>query len=162
MEMMAEIRPGLARLRREHGAKALRYCGVSVVNFTVGVTTLAVCHGLLGMRAVGANLAAWMVSTVPAYLLSRAWVWQQVGAHRVRGEVAPFWVMALIGLAVSSAAVELIDRFTDRTLLVLAGNIAAYGIVWVAKYLFLDRVMWPMAGGPGVERADVEPAGAGR
>lgn len=162
MVMRGEIKPGLARLRRDHGAKALRYCGVSAVNVTVGMTTLAVCYGVLGMRAVGANLAAWMVSTLPAYLLSRAWVWQQGGAHRVRGEVVPFWVMAGAGLLLSSLAVELVDRFTDRTVLVLAGNFTAYGMVWVAKYLFLDRVMWPLPTPDDVELAGAAEAGARR
>ena len=160
--MGGAIRPGLARLCRGHGGKALRYCGVSAVNVAVGATTLAVCHGVLGMRAVGANLTAWMVGAVPAYLLSRAWVWQQDGAHRVRGEMIPFWAMALVGLTVSSAAVELVDRFTDRTVLVLAGNLAAYGTVWVAKYLFLDRVMWPSPASDDVELAGVAEASAGR
>ncbi|MYA14186.1 MAG: GtrA family protein [Acidimicrobiaceae bacterium] len=135
----------LQRLRAEHGLKALRYCGVSVVNVSVGVSVLAICHGLLGWPAVGANLAAWMVSTVPAYLLSRAWVWQRSGPHRLAGEVLTFWVMALIGLLLSSAAVWVVEEFTSETVFVVAGNLAAYGTVWVAKYVFLDRVMWPRA-----------------
>ena len=135
----------LQRLRAEHGLKALRYCGVSVVNVSAGVTVLAVCHGLLGWPAVGANLMAWMVSTVPAYLLSRAWVWRRSGPHRLAGEVLTFWVMALIGLLLSSAAVWAVEEFTSETLFVVAGNLAAYGTVWVAKYVFLDRVMWPGA-----------------
>ena len=139
----------LRRLRVEHGSKALRYCGVSVVNVTVGLTVLAICHGVLGWPAVGANLAAWMVGTAPAYLLSRAWVWQRSGPHRLGGEVLTFWVMALVGLALSSLAVAVIEHFTQRTLLVVAGNLTAYGSVWVAKYVFLDRVLWPRAGDDG-------------
>ena len=139
----------LRRLRVEHGPKALRYCGVSVVNVAVGLSVLAICHGVLGWPAVGANLAAWMVGTAPAYLLSRAWVWQRSGPHRLGGEVLTFWVMALVGLALSSLAVAVIEHFTQRTLLVVAGNLAAYGSVWVAKYVFLDRVLWPRAGDDG-------------
>ena len=136
-------------LRVEHGLRALRYCGVSVVNVTVGLTVLAICHGVLGWPAVGANLAAWMVGTAPAYLLSRAWVWQRSGPHRLGGEVLTFWVMALVGLALSSLAVAVIEHFTQRTLLVVAGSLGAYGSVWVAKYVFLDRVLWPRAGDDG-------------
>jgi len=133
----------LQRLRAEHGLKALRYCGVSIVNVTVGLSVLAVCHGVLGWPAVGANLAAWMVGTGPAYLLSRAWVWQRSGPHRLGGEVVTFWIMALAGLALSSSAVAIIELLADSTVLVLAANLGAYGSVWVAKYIFLDRVMWP-------------------
>lgn len=137
----------LRRLRAEHGLKALRYCGVSAVNVTVALSVLAVCHGLLGWPAVGANLAAWMVGTAPAYLLSRAWVWQRSGPHRLGGEVLTFWIMALVGLALSSLAVAIIEHLADRTVLVAAGNLAAYGTVWVAKYIFLDQVMWSRSRG---------------
>ena len=137
---------GLRRLKAEHGLKALRYCGVSVVNVSVGVGVLAVCHAVLAWPAVGANLAAWMVSTVPAYLLSRAWVWQRSGPHRLGGEVLTFWIMALVGLVLSSLAVAVVEHYTERTVLVAAGNLGAYGTVWVAKYVFLDQVMWPRSG----------------
>ena len=135
----------LQRLRAEHGLKALRYCGTSVVNVSVGICVLTVCHAVLDWPAVGANLAAWMVSTVPAYLLSRTWVWQRSGPHRLGGEVLTFWIMALVGLGLSSLTVAIVEHFTQRTLLVAAGNLFAYGTVWVAKYVFLDRVMWPKA-----------------
>ncbi len=141
--MTAAPTSSLRRLRAEHGLKALRYCGVSIVNVTVGLSVLAVCHGVLGWPAVGANLAAWMVGTGPAYLLSRAWVWQRSGPHRLGGEVVTFWIMALAGLALSSSAVAIIELLADSTVLVLAANLGAYGSVWVAKYIFLDRVMWP-------------------
>ena len=133
----------LQRLRAEHGLKALRYCGVSAVNVTVGVGVLAVCHGLLGWPAIVANVSAWLVGTLPAYLLSRAWVWKRGGHHRLGGEVITFWVMALVGLVLSSLTVAIIERFTERTVLVLVGNLGAYGIVWVGKYVFLDQIMWP-------------------
>jgi len=135
----------LQRLRAEHGLKALRYCGVSAVNVTVGVSVLTICHAVLDWPAVGANLAAWMVGTVPAYLLSRAWVWQRSGPHRWGGEVLTFWIVALVGLVLSSLAVGVVEHYTERTLVVAAANLGAYGAVWVAKYLFLDQVMWPGA-----------------
>ncbi len=144
--MTATPTSAVQRLRAEHGLKALRYCGVSVVNVTVGLSVLAVGHGVLGWPAVGANLAAWMVGTAPAYLLSRAWVWQRSGPHRLGGEVLTFWIMALVGLVLSSLAVAAIEHFTQRTLLVVAGNLGVYGSLWAAKYVFLDRVMWPRGG----------------
>ncbi len=132
----------LQRLRVEHGLKALRYCGVSVVNVTVGVSVLVVCHALFGWTAVQSNLAAWAVGTTPAYLLSRAWVWQQSGRHRIGSEVITFWLMAFVGLVLSSLVVRLVEHLAENTLAVVAGNLSAYGLVWIAKYLYLDNVMW--------------------
>ncbi len=132
----------LRRLVDDHLLKALRYCAVSAVNVVVGLSVLITCHAVLGWPAVAANISAWMVSTVPAYLMSRAWVWNHTGAHRIGGEVVPFWIMALTGLGLSTLAVGLVERHTDLTVFVVAGNIGAYGLVWVAKYVFLDQVLW--------------------
>ena len=134
--------PLVSRLIDEHGVKALRYCGVSVVNVATGVSTLAFCHAVLGWSAVASNLTAWAVSAVPAYLLSRAWVWQQSGSHRLTGEVIPFWILALVGLLCSTFVVNQVEQHTERTIFIIAGNISAYGIVWIAKYVVLDKVMW--------------------
>lgn len=122
--------------------KLLRYCGVSVVNVITGVGTLFICLEMLELQRVAANVIAWMVSTIPAYLLSRYWVWQQSGANSVKAEIAPFWILALIGLAFSSLSIWIAGFFTENSLFLIAVNIGAYGIVWVAKYLVLDRLMW--------------------
>ena len=114
----------------------------SVVNVLTGASTLVFCHAVLHWSAVTSNLAAWAVSTVPAYLLSRAWVWKQSGSHRLGGEVIPFWILAFVGLLFSTAVVAVVGQHTDRTTLILVANISAYGVVWVAKYLILDKVMW--------------------
>ena len=73
---------------REHGAKFMRYCGVSVVNVITGVGTLFICLEIIEMNRVAANVTAWVVSTIPAYLLSRYWVWQQSGSNSVKSEIA--------------------------------------------------------------------------
>ena len=133
---------GLARLLEEHGAKLVRYCGVSVVNVVIGLSTLTFCLAVIDLTPVAANVAAWIVSTGPAYVLSRYWVWQQTGANSVRAEIVPFWILAFIGLACSSVAVAIAGAYTDDTLIIVSVNFTTYGVVWVAKYLVLDNVMW--------------------
>ena len=134
--------PTLIRYIEEHGAKALRYCVVSVVNVVVGLGTLALCLAVLDMHRVPSNLTAWMVSTIPAYLMSRHWVWQQTGANSVRSEIVPFWILALTGLGFSTVSIAVAGTMTDHTLLLMFVNLCAYGVVWVAKYLVLDNLMW--------------------
>lgn len=138
-------RLGLTRLVEEHGLKLLRYCGVSVVNVITGVGTLFVCLEILDFQRVLANVTAWAVSTAPAYLLSRYWVWQQTGSNSVRAEIAPFWILALVGLGFSTLSIWPAGFFTENSLVLIAVNIAAYGVVWVVKYLVLDRLMWGSA-----------------
>lgn len=132
----------LRALAEEHGAKLMRYCGVSVVNVITGVGTLFVCLEILELNRVVANVTAWVVSTVPAYLLSRYWVWQQTGANSVRSEVAPFWILALIGLLFSTFCVWIAGYASENSFVLIGVNFCAYGVVWVAKYLVLDRFMW--------------------
>lgn len=135
-------RLGLSSLIEEHGSKLLRYCGVSVVNVVTGVTTLFVCLEIIEMQRVVANVAAWVVSTVPAYLLSRYWVWQQSGSNSVASEIAPFWILALIGLGFSTLCIWIAGYFTESSFVLIAVNFCAYGVVWVAKYFVLDRLLW--------------------
>ncbi len=132
----------LLRIVEEHGFRLLRYCGVSVVNVAIGMTTLAFCHAVLGWSAVASSVSAWVVSTGPAYLLSRYWVWQKTGSHSVSAEILPFWMLALAGLAFSTLVVVIVASITDSTVAILLGNLGAYGVVWVVKYLVIDNLMW--------------------
>jgi putative flippase GtrA len=144
-------RLGLTRLLEEHGRKILRYCGVSVVNVFTGNGTLLICLAVLELHRVLSVLIAWMVSTIPAYVLSRRWVWQQRGANSMKAEVAPFWILALIGLTFSGLCVGIAGFFTDSSLVLIGVNFSAFGVVWVAKYIVLDRMMWGVRGEVEVE-----------
>lgn len=130
-------------LVQHHKRKVLRYCAVSAVNVLVGLSTLAVALELLLLSPLAANITAWLVSTFPAYLMSRYWVWQQLGTNSIKSEIAPFWIIALVGLVVSSLSVLALSTITNNTIVFLVGVVAAYGIVWVAKYLILDGWLWP-------------------
>lgn len=138
--------------------KTLRYCGVSALNMVVGSSVLWTCHAVLGWAAVVSNLSACVVSAGPAYLMSRRWVWCRRGRHRLSGEVLAFWLMALAGLGLSTLAVGLVARYTQQTVLVVSGNLGAYGAIWIAKYLYLDRVVWSGAL-PGASSSSERPGG---
>ena len=132
-----------------HGEKLLRYCGVSVVNVLLGQGLLALCLVVVGLGGVVSQVIAASVSAIPAYLLSRRWVWKQRGPDSFRSEVLPFWTMALIGLVFAVSAIAVVERFTDSTPVLMATSLAAYGVVWIAKYVVLDKIMWhtPAAAG---------------
>ncbi|MEM9467841.1 MAG: GtrA family protein [Actinomycetota bacterium] len=126
----------------EHGAKLLRYCGVSVVNVISGQAVLAFCLAVIDLRAVPSQVIAAMVSAIPAYILSRRWVWKQSGRDSFRTEVLPFWTIALVGLIFAVTSIAIVEQFTENTLALMFTSLAAYGVVWVAKYIILDKVMW--------------------
>jgi len=133
---------GVVALWREHAVKFVRYCGLSVFNVVSGQSLLAL-FVVLGFEVVVANLLAVAIGTVPAYLLARRFVWQTTGRHSVRREVLPFWVLNFLGLLLSSLSTSYAHRlWGDQVLLINLASISAWFVVWVLKYLLLDRAVF--------------------
>jgi putative flippase GtrA len=119
---------------------ALRYALVSAFNLANHQALLALANSGWGWGGFKANTFAALVAAIPAYLLSRRWVWQTGGRHSLRGEILPFWVIALVGLVVSGLLAELADRLFGSGLPVALGSIAGSVIVWVLKFLILEKL----------------------
>jgi putative flippase GtrA len=132
----------LTKLIEQHGRRLMRYAGVSVIGVIVGQTLLFMFYEAVGLGATSANVLAVMIGTVPSYLLNRAWVWGKSGSHSVRAEIVPFWGMAVLGLILSTALVAVVSRYTDAWLMINAANLSAFGSLWLAKYVILDRVLF--------------------
>ena len=132
----------LRSLWERYGAKLYRYCGVSVFNVIFGQGLLWLFYSVFEWRAWLANLLAVSISAGPAYLMSRRWVWVQTGAHSVRSEIAPFWGMAFLGLAISTVATSVADHRWHSGLAVQAASIASFGVVWLFKFFILEHVLW--------------------
>lgn len=131
------------RLWRDYGIRLMRYGGVTVVSSTVGLTTLTIGIVVMGWPALFANFVSVLVSTPPAYLLNRHWVWgRDRGGHSVSREIGPFWIMTFLGWVVSSIAVGTADLFTDRDIILIGAQVASFGLLWLLKFAFLEKVMW--------------------
>jgi hypothetical protein len=65
-------------------------------------------------------------------------------------EMVPFCLMAIAGLALSTWAVRIAEiaalRLTEaravQTAIVMGSSLGAYGLLWVAKFLAFDRVLF--------------------
>jgi putative flippase GtrA len=119
---------------------ALRYLGVSAVNVTNHQMVLLIANSGWGWSGGRANVLAAVVSAIPAYFMSRHWVWQVEGKHSLRAEIVPFWGLALLGLVVSSVLAEVADRLSDAWYVVAVASLTGYVIVWVIKFILLDRL----------------------
>lgn len=134
-------RPGLRRL--------VKFAAVSMVAVAVSQTTLLITFGLLEWKARPANLAAFVLSTIPSFELNRRWTWRQQGRRHLRRELIPFWVLAVLGLLASDLATRFAAEVSAgvgsralRTLLVMLASLTAYGVLWVVKFALLDRLVW--------------------
>jgi len=136
--------------RSDLGRKGLRYAAVSTVSIAITEVVLAFAFGVLGWGARVANLVAFVFGGLPAYVLNRRWTWRKTGRSHLTREILPFWVLAFIGLGLSTlavgvaedAATEVTDSRRLQTVLVVGASLAAFGTVWVAKFFAFDRLMF--------------------
>lgn len=132
----------LARIREADYRKMLKYSAVSAIAFPVTQVMLLVLTVGLDFSFVAANLVAVSVMAIPAYLLNRYWVWGKRDKNRFATEILPFWIITLIGLGLSTLCAHYADLWFDSPLAVNVANALGFGLVWVFKFLFLDRMMF--------------------
>jgi len=122
--------------------KALKFTTVSIVGTVIAQTIIVVTHAVLDWPGAASNITAVTLSSIPSYILNRYWVWAKFDKNSLHREVLPFWLLTLAGLALSTIFVVIAERFSDSTLIVQAGNVAGFGVLWVAKFIILDAVLF--------------------
>lgn len=123
--------------------KLIRFGAVSAFNVVLGQALLYGAQTVLDWPPVQANVVTVAVGTIPAYILSRYWVWEKRGKNHFMREVLPFWILAFIGFVMSTAAVWFVaDRWDPSPIVINLTSLAAFGVVWVAKFVILDRVLF--------------------
>jgi putative flippase GtrA len=139
----------LAHARTESGRRALRYSATSVVGVVGSQILLQLLSSNTGFgwEPVKANFTAACLMSIPAFLLNKYWVWGKSGRAHLRREVIPFWVFTVAGWILSTVTVDFATNHTDpdtlmRQLTVSAASIGGFGILWVLKYMFLDKIMF--------------------
>jgi putative flippase GtrA len=128
----------------------LRYATVSIIATVTSMTVLGVLVTRTAVPAGFANVIATAVGTVPSFELNRRWVWRRTGRRSMRGEVGPFWALSFAGLALSTLTVSLAAAWaahagvtgTARTFVIETANVAAFGSLWIAQFLILDRILF--------------------
>ena len=132
----------LTRIREADYRKLLKYSAVSAVAFPFTQVLLLVFTLGFDWSFVTANLVAVSIMAFPAYVMNRYWVWGKKDKNRFMTEVLPFWVITLIGLVLSTVCAHYADLWFDSALAVNVANAVGFGLVWVFKFVFLDRVMF--------------------
>ena len=136
------------------GLKLIKYTTVSAISALTSIVVLTVVYGVLQLwTPVVSTLFANIVAGVPSYLLNRRWVWGKSGRSHWWREVLPFWVMSLTGIGFALVTATLAKDFANahhlhhltRTILVVGANIAAFAVVWLLKFMILNRLFAQIA-----------------
>ncbi len=141
--MLHSLADFVRRTSAKHGIKLVRFGAVSAFNVILGQVLLYGAQVVLDWPPVAANVFSVSIGAIPAYILSRYWVWEKRGKNHIMREVVPFWTLALIGFAVSTAAVWYVDsQWSPSPMVINLTNLVAFGVVWMAKFVVLDRVLF--------------------
>lgn len=140
----------LERLRSPGGQKLFRYSVASVVAVAVSLVCLVFFNGVLNLHAVPSSILATAVATIPNYMMNRRWAWGKDGRSHLLREVVPFWTLALIGLAFSTLCVKWMEAYAQhhhfshltRTGTVAVVYVGAFGVLWVAKFIIFNKVLF--------------------
>ena len=146
--MSLSLRELKARARTPGGRKAVRYSLVSVVSVLVNQVALFVLFTFAHWTARSANITASVIAGVPSYYLNRNWAWEKKGRSHLVKEILPFWIIALAGLAFSTWAADFAETQTEHLgrvaqgLVVNAAAFTAFGVLWVGKFIFFNKVLF--------------------
>jgi putative flippase GtrA len=137
--------------RGPHFKRTLKFASVSVVTTVVSQTVLLLTYDVAKIPSVVAcSIIATGVATVPAYWLNRTWTWGKKGKSSFRTELLPFWVIAFIGLVLSTIAVDLAAHNADiishkkdvKDLVVHVAYLGTFALIWVGRYSIFNKYMF--------------------
>src|ERR1700761_5469521 len=135
----------------EETHKKLRYAAVSAVFVPIGQLLVQVL-GLWLHNYTTASLLQAAIITVPNFFANKHFVWRVTSRENLRSQVLVFWVAVMMGVALATLFTHIVENaMADRTSLVraaavLVAQLAGLGIVWVARFLILDRWLFKLAG----------------
>jgi putative flippase GtrA len=131
-------------------AKFLRYSMVSAVAIVISQVVILIAAWLFHLSGIASNALGAAASTPASFELNRKWAWGKTGKSHMWKEVLPFWALTLTGLAASTGTVEIADSMAkshhvlglDRALLIMGASLFAWGVVWVAKFVIFNRLVF--------------------
>jgi putative flippase GtrA len=152
---MRNARVRLGRLGRSpEGLKVVRYTLVSLISALTSLVILTIVFGVFRLwSAVVSTLFANVMAGIPSYILNRRWVWGKSGRSHIWREILPFWVMSITGIGFALYTASLARNFASahhlhhlaQTALVVGANITAFGILWLLKFIILNRLFAQIA-----------------
>jgi putative flippase GtrA len=146
---------GPARRRRIDRALIMRfgrYIVASVAASVVSAVTLAVVYRGFDAGPRVASIAAFLTGAVVNFLVFRYWTWRsrREDGTGMRRDLVRYSIVAVVTALVALGTTSLADWWArrehvsagTRTLIVEASYFAAFGLMFVVKFLVLDRFVF--------------------
>lgn len=123
---------------------------VSVVTVVVSQISLFTLYAGFHWTARSANVLACIIGGIPSYYLNRRWTWGKRGPSHLLKEILPFWGLAFMSLVFSTWTADFAEKrahdFTDsrfaQAMIINAAVIGAFGVLWVAKFIIFNKVLF--------------------
>jgi putative flippase GtrA len=139
----------------------------SVVAATTSEMAFVIAYAFLHTGTVGASAAGFVGGAIPNYILNRRWAWHDRTGRSRRSEIVLYSVVSLVSFLVSVVvtraaedwARQLTPDKTWRVVMIAGAYLASSGIVFLAKFVLYDLVVFTK--GPSDPIAGVEPSAVG-
>ena len=95
-------------------------------------------------------MVAAAILTVPNFFANKLLVWKDTSRDNLRTQVVVFWVAAMLGVSLATGLTYVVQQLTAdessivQRVSVFVAQMTGFGIVWVGRYLVLDR--WLLRG----------------
>jgi putative flippase GtrA len=124
--------------------KKLRYAAVALVFLPIGQGLIQLLGPWLDNYTAASILAAAIV-TVPNFFANKHFVWRVTAGENLREQVLIFWVVVMLAVSLATLSTYLVDDAMAgqathvRGTAVFLVQVLGFGIVWVGRFLILDR-----------------------
>jgi putative flippase GtrA len=138
--------------------KKLRYTVVAVAFLPIGQGLLQVLGPWLD-NYTAASLVAAAIATVPNFFANKHFVWRMRSHQDLHRQMFVFWVTVMLGVLLATLFTYFVEKVVAdqatllRGMAVLCAQIIGFGIVWVGRYLILDRWLFKLADEPSDREA---------
>lgn len=136
----------LAHAKSPEGRKQLRYAGVSVFFVPVGQVLIQLLGKFVFDRNyTAASVASALILTLPNFFANKYFVWRETSKDNLRTQILVFWIAAVIGVTFATSLTWLVEKQVHdeaawiEASAVFIAQLVGFGVVWVARYLVLDR-----------------------
>jgi putative flippase GtrA len=130
--------------RSDEGRKQIRYVAVSAVFVPLGQVLIQILGiAVFDRDFTKASIASAAILIIPNFFANKYLVWKNVSNDNLRTQIIVFWVAGLLGVSFATFLTWLVEQPMSgkafEGLAVFAAQLLGFGVVWVARYLILDR-----------------------